>query len=108
MTLVLGGFVVAFMVGMLYYVLEVLTTFRKGMLEPGWKSLALGSLVAIIGQLLVTLSIYKPFDGYLFQLGTGIDIIGAYLFVKGFKSHHDVWHEKDRRREPVPVIPESS
>ena len=93
---------------MLYYVLEVLTTFRKGLLEEGWKYLSQGSLVAIIGQILVTISIYKPLDGYLFQIGTGIDIFGAYLFVKGFKSHHDVWHGEDKRIDRVSVVPESS
>lgn len=79
------------MVALLYYALRILTTFRKGMLEKGWKFIAQGIIVLVAGQFITTVSYSFPVGGYLYQIGTGVDALGVVFILLGAKIHLDVW-----------------
>ena len=106
-TLVLEGLMGFLLIGLLYYALRILTSFKKGMLERGWKFLSEGIILLVGGELLLTLSNYMSLGGYLFQLGIGIDAVGVCLALLGFKSHYDIWelgkgHPKEAAETPTP------
>jgi uncharacterized membrane protein HdeD (DUF308 family) len=90
-TLALESIMSFLLIALLYYALKILTPFRKGMLEQGWKLLSQGIIILVVGELVITLSNYETMGGYLFQLGIGIDMVGVGFAVFGFKSHNDIW-----------------
>ncbi|HXQ91638.1 MAG TPA: hypothetical protein VN739_01435 [Nitrososphaerales archaeon] len=90
-TFLLEGVMSVMLIALLFYALRILTSFKKGMLERGWKLLSQGIVILVVGELIISLSNYQSAGGYLFQLGIGVDAIGVGLAVFGFKSHHDIW-----------------
>jgi hypothetical protein len=91
-TLLLEGIMGFLLLGLLYYAMRILTSFKRGMLERGWRLLSVGIIILVAGELVLTVSNYNPVGGYLFQLGIGIDSIGVLLAVLGFKSHFEIWN----------------
>lgn len=90
-TFILEGLTSFLLIALLYYALRILTSFKKGLLERGWRILSVGIILLVAGVLIMTLSNYITVGGYLYQLGIGINAIGVCLAVMGFKSHYDVW-----------------
>jgi hypothetical protein len=90
-SLILEGIMSFLLIVLLYYAMKILTSFKKGMLERGWKYLSQGIIVLVVGEIVITLSNSFPMGGYLFQLGIAIDAVGVCLAVLGFKSHYDIW-----------------
>jgi len=91
------------LIALLYYALIILTTFKKGMLERGWKIISWGIIVLVVAQLTLALSEYVSVLGDLYQVGLAMDAIGVFLTVLGLKWHCDVWragneksHTQDR------------
>jgi len=109
-TFVLEGIISFLLIALLYYALKILTSFKKGMLERGWKILSIGIIFLVAGGWIMTLSNYIFAGGYLYQLGLGIDGVGFCLAVLGFKSHYDIWSmgrevsaKLDQKEEKVAV-----
>ena len=90
-SLILEGIMSFLLIALLYYAMKILTSFKKGILERGWKFLSQGIIILVVGEIVITLSNSVPLGGYLFQLGIGIDAVGVCLAVLGFKSHYDIW-----------------
>jgi hypothetical protein len=79
------------LIGLLYYALRILTSFRRGLLEQGWKIISWGAIILVAGQLLVALSAYVSLNGFLYQFGVGIDAVGVFFAILGLKSHLSIW-----------------
>lgn len=90
-TFILEGITSFLLIALLYYGLRILTSFKKGMLERGWRILSVGIIFLVAGVLIMTLSSYIPVGGYLYQFAIGFNAVGICLAVLGFKSHYDVW-----------------
>ena len=102
----LEGLVSFLLIALLYYALRILTSFKKGMLERGWKLICQGIIILVAGELVILLSDYQPTGGYLYQLGTGIDTLGLCLVILGLKAHYDIWRMGKEYRDKKPVPPE--
>jgi len=107
-TFVLEGVMSFLLIALLYYAMRILTSFKKGMLERGWKLLSEGIIILVGGELIITLSNYQSAGGYLFQLGIGVDALGVCFAILGFKSHSDIWKVGKEHKEPEPVEAQDS
>ena len=90
-TVLLEGIMFFLLIALLYYATSILTSFKRGMLEKGWKYLSEGIIVLVAGEVLLEVSNYFPLGGFLYQLGIGIDAMGVILAVIGFRSHSSIW-----------------
>ena len=102
-TLILEAIMSFLLIGLLFYAMKILTSFKKGILEHGWKLLSQGIIILVAGELVLDLSNSFPLGGYLFQLGLGIDAIGVCFAVLGFKSHYDIWSMKEDRKSDAKI-----
>jgi hypothetical protein len=91
LTSALEGVILVMLLALLYYALRILTAFKKGILERGWRIMSQGIIVLVAGELVTTVSYSVSLGGYLYQLGTGLDALGVCIVVLGLKSHCDIW-----------------
>jgi len=79
------------LVVLLFYAVNILRAFRKGMLERGWKLLSQGIIILVVGEVLLGFSNYYPVGGYLYQLGLAVDMVGVFCAILGFRSQYIIW-----------------
>lgn len=98
-TFILQGIIAFLLVILLFYAVSILATFRKGMLERGWKYLSVGLIILVGGDVVLTLSNYYTSGGVLYELGLAIDAAGVVFAILGFKSHRDIWASGNKEEE---------
>lgn len=104
LTSALEAVILVMLVALLFYALKILTAFKKGILERGWKIISEGIIVLVAGEFVTAVSYSISLGGYLYQLGTGMDALGVCVVVLGLKSHCDIWLAgKKEKAEPLPV-----
>lgn len=89
--IVVGGLVVISVFG--FYALKILANFKSGMLEKGWKQVAIGAIFLILAQLLMIVS-QASIAGLtypLFIIGSALRLLGMIFMIIGLREHYLVW-----------------
>lgn len=97
----LGGLVVLSCFA--FYALRILSNFRTGMLEKGWKWVGLGAVFLIFAQLLILISQLGVAElaNPLILTGSALRVFAMILLVLGLREHYLVW-QVDKVR-PLPI-----
>lgn len=96
----LGGLVLLGAFG--FYALKLLANFRSGMLEKGWKQIAIGSVLLIFSQLLLIISQFDVtgFTAPPFLVGSAFRIFAMIFLILGVREHYLVWRIDKTRQMP--------
>jgi hypothetical protein len=96
------GFVIgtfAVFVAMAYYAVKILRGFKGGLLQEGWRMMALSAFLFIFGQLfllggagqaLAKINIAQ----YNITIGSALETLGGLLLVLGFRAQYKIWNPK--------------
>jgi hypothetical protein len=86
------------------YAVRLLASFRKGMLERGWRLVTAGAIVLAAAQIpfLVAVLIGPPDGSILSSIGNFSRFGGIVLITIGFREQYRIWHidKKDRYAAP--------
>jgi hypothetical protein len=88
-----------------FYSIRLLTSLRKGMLEKGWKRVAIGAIFLLLGQFPYLIAEFGP-TSYITNLGyleLLLRLIGIVLITLGFKAQYEVWRLDNKDLTPTPV-----
>lgn len=101
LAIVIGGLVV--MSAFAFYALKILANFRSGMLERGWKDVALGAVFLISAQLLLLISQIGAagLTNSLDLAASLLRFLAMIFLILGLREHYLVWRVDKAR--PVPV-----
>ena len=88
---------VSLLAALLYYALAILFLMRKGKLEKSWQYMSMAVIILTIGVILFALNatvssnLTMPF----MWSASFVMIIGTFLLLLGFKSHHRFWSGRE-------------
>lgn len=83
----------AVILGVAYYAIRLLKTFRRGLLEKGWQSIAISGLLLTGAQVAYFLQSMFPAAGtQLIDAGILLDVLGSIFLLFGLRSHFNSWH----------------
>ena len=92
-----------------FYTVQLLATFRKGILEKGWKKVTEGAVILVLAQIpFLAAGIASPaFGSLLLDIGAIFRFIGIVFLILGFRAQHNVWRldNKDSSRDIESSIP---
>ncbi|MDG6923090.1 MAG: hypothetical protein JRN67_07350 [Nitrososphaerota archaeon] len=76
-----------------FYAVRLLASFRKGMLEKGWKQVAVGAILLVLSQLLFLVSgiDFSNLEFVLGTFGTLTRFFGMIFIILGLRTHYQVW-----------------
>ena len=76
-----------------FYSVRLLTSLRKGILEKGWKRVAVGAIFLLLGQFLFLASGIGPagYETPLNYLEVALRLIGIVFVILGFRAQYEVW-----------------
>ncbi len=100
MVIFLGAGVIVLAV-FVYYAVRLLSTFRKGMLERGWKLVVVGAILLGVAQIpiltaaLISGSLSRP----LTDAGELVRFAGIIFLILGFRAQYQIW-KIDRKTPP--------
>jgi uncharacterized membrane protein len=105
LTVVLGVATLGGMTAMAFYAIQLLRSLRSGVLEKGWKFIALASFCLIFGTVSLDLSISglnlsSLLEEMLGYSGAALQAIGVISIAYGFKAQNDAWKPKGMRKTP--------
>ena len=86
-----------------FYALKLLANFRSGMLEKGWKQIAIGSILLIFSQLLLIISQFDVvgLTTPLYLVGSACRILAMIFLILGLREHYLVWRIDKTRQVPL-------
>jgi hypothetical protein len=98
---VIGGLAMVLFFG--FYALKLLSNFREGMLEKGWKQVATGALFLIVAQLLFLIPVMgsSPLANALNYIGTATRFLAMAFLILGLRGHYMVWRVNNKKAEAV-------
>jgi len=82
-----------------FYALRLLSTFRKGLLEEGWRNVTRGAVILAMAQIPLLVSRFV-FDSFLDYVGDIFRFIGIFFLILGFRSQYKVWKVNDEKEIP--------
>jgi hypothetical protein len=96
------GAVVTFAFG--FYAIRLLTSFRMGMLEKGWKHVAYGGISLIVAQFVLLASEFgsPTLEVTLGDIGTLARFTGMVFISLGLRAHYQVWRLDNKDVAPTP------
>jgi len=76
-----------------FYAVRLLSTFRNGMLEKGWKYVTEGAIILALAQIpFLVARIGSPsFVSLLDDAGDILRLIGMIFLILGFRAQYQVW-----------------
>lgn len=82
-----------------YYVFRLLSSFRKGMLERGWKLVTYGAIVLALAQIpFIIGSLGSPNVSNIYTIaGNFLRVAGVFLLILGFRNQYQVWRLDDKK-----------
>lgn len=86
-----------------FYALKILANFKTGMLERGWKQVAVGAVSLILAQLLIILSQINV-AGLTYPLmiiGSALRLVAMIFLILGLREHYLVWRVDKSRSVSV-------
>jgi hypothetical protein len=87
-----------------FYAVGLLTTFRQGMLEKGWRNVTQGAIILVLAQIPILISPIGPtgLASLLDDTGAILRFIGIVLLILGFRAQYRVW--RPNRKDLSPTI----
>ncbi len=76
-----------------FYALKLLASFRKGVLEKGWKEVTVGAIFLVLAQFLIIVSGFGA-PSLVSPLNISVQamrFVGIVLLILGFRAHYQVW-----------------
>ena len=76
-----------------FYALKLLASFRKGVLETGWKEVTVGAIFLVLAQFLIIGSGFGA-ASLVYSLNISVfamRFVGIVLLTLGFRAHYQVW-----------------
>jgi hypothetical protein len=85
-----------------YYAVRLLASFRKGMLERGWRLVVFGAILLGIAQIpfLVAAVTLGNLSSMLDDAGEAFRFIGMIFLILGFRAQYQIWRV-DRKSPPT-------
>ena len=82
-----------------FYALKLLANFRQGMLERGWKQVAIGALFLIVAQFffLPSSAANSALSVALTLTGMSMRLIAMILLILGLRAHYMVWRPDNKK-----------
>jgi hypothetical protein len=76
-----------------YYALKLMTSFRKGMLERGWRLVTFGAIILALAQIPFLISLASPslLMSTLRTVGNLSRFLGIVLLTLGFRDQYKIW-----------------
>lgn len=76
-----------------YYAVGMLASFRRGMLERGWRMVTVGAIILALAQIpfLVASFSSSPFASLLMYSGNISRFIGIIFLIVGFRDQYRIW-----------------
>jgi len=76
-----------------FYAIKLLSSFRQGMLENGWKKVTQGAIILALAQIPFLATEFGPtMDASLLNdIGDLLRFIGIVLLILGFRAQYQVW-----------------
>lgn len=87
----IGGVIILSIFG--FYALKILSSFRKGVLETGWKQVTVGAIFLMLAQFFIIGSGFGSTSmETIFNLSVfAMRFVGVVLLILGFRAHYQVW-----------------
>ena len=85
-----------------YYALRLLASFRKGMLEKGWRDVTIGAIILAIAQFPILASGVSE-NGMFDLLGSAgalLRLTAMIFLILGLRSQYQVWR-LDKKKNPA-------
>ena len=76
-----------------YYAIKLLASFKKGVLESGWKQVTFGTIFLVLAQfLMVGAGFCSSNMESVFSVSVlAVRFVGIVLLILGFRAHYQVW-----------------
>jgi len=77
-----------------YYALQLMASFRKGMLERGWRLVTFGAIILALAQIPFLISLATPslLMSDLRLVGNLSRFVGIIFLTLGFREQYKIWH----------------
>ena len=97
------GLAVVFFFG--FYALKLLSNFREGMLEKGWKQVAIGALFLIAAQILFLIPLMgsSPLVTALNYTGSAMRVFAMIFLILCLRAHYMVWRVNKKEETVSPI-----
>ncbi|MDG6997357.1 MAG: hypothetical protein JRN52_15680 [Nitrososphaerota archaeon] len=84
-----------------FYAMKLLASFREGMLEKGWKQVAVGAILLILSQFLFLVSGigFSNVESVFNTFGTLTRFFGMVFIILGMRAHYQVWRLDNKELE---------
>lgn len=85
-----------------YYAVRLLSSFRKGILEAGWRKVTIGALILVIAQLPILASwVSAPGPMLVLEIiGMSLRLIGVIFLILGFRAQYEIWRTDKKKVAP--------
>jgi len=76
-----------------YYAIGMLASFRRGMLERGWRMVTVGAIILALAQIPFLLASFSPvsFASLLMYAGNICRLVGIIFLIAGFRDQYRIW-----------------
>ncbi len=87
-----------------FYAVRLLASFKKGMLEKGWKLVTYGAIVLVLAQIPFLIGAFSPAarSSLLSDMGDLFRLLGMLFLIFGFREQYQVWRVDEKEVSPNP------
>jgi hypothetical protein len=91
-----------------FYAVRLLRSFRKGLLERGWKWVSAGAFLLAAAELpFLTTQVMGPYVASLLSdAGMLMRFSGLVCLILGFKAQYEIWRVDNKKSSSVPELSE--
>lgn len=90
-TLDLIGFFLILGIG--FYAVRLVGSFKRGSLERGWRYITIAALFLVIAQIsYLFMAVVPEYSTLAINAGIVFDILGSLFLLIGLRAHFNVWH----------------
>lgn len=83
-----------------FYAFMLLATFRKGLLENGWRNVTRGAIILALAQIPLLASRFT-FETFLGYVGDFIRFVGIVFLILGVRAQYKVWKLDEKELPPL-------
>jgi len=86
-----------------FYAVRLLSSFKRGMLEKGWKNVTQGAIILVLAQIPFLLAGITPSTLSSILIGAGdlLRLIGIIFLIVGFRAQYQIWRVDNKDLSPM-------